>query len=889
MEPYTKTIEEVLNTLNTSRSGLGEAEVRERIAQYGYNQLDYRPRTSNLVKFLLQFHNILIYILLASAVMTVLLQHWLDTAVILGVVILNAIVGYIQEGKAERSLEAIRDMLNVTAEVVRDGGQHFIIPARELVVGDIVELKNGDKVPADIRLIADRSLQIQEAILTGESEPVTKRADQQLPKVSLGDRVNMAYSGSSVVYGRGTGVVVATGKNTELGKMGTTLENVEKISTPLVQQIDRLSFWLMVIILSLALVNFVVGIGVWKLPVDSTFLAAVGLAVAAVPEGLPPILTVILAIGVKKMADHNAIVRHLPVIESMGAVNTICTDKTGTLTRNEQVVQRVLLADQLYQVRDDGLFYYLQDNKWIGITFEESGVLSMLLDCGTLCNEGHYNGHDHKGAVVCSGNPIDKALLKFAVRQGVLPEECMARVPRIDIIPYESELKFMATLHHDHDGHQLIYLKGAPEKLLLRCQYELTDRGVRAINKNYWESNILDMAKKGHRMLALAYKDINETEERHQLRFSDIDHGMVLVGILGLIDAPRTEVLSAVQQCYDANIEVKMITGDHAVTAGTIAGQVGISTTYGVLTGDELDKMSDQELAAVVGKVNVYARTSPDHKLRLVQALQQQGKVVAMTGDGANDAPALRKADVGVAMGSKGAEIAKESSDIVLADDNFATIVSAVAAGRVVYDNIKKVILHVLPTNMAEAFVILMAILCGATLPITPLQILWVNMITSVCVSSALGFEAPEAMVMLRPPRKSNEAMFSLVYIGYMLMVTLVLTVAVFAVFYVLLQVDDIALARTTAVNVLIFGELAFLFNCRKLHGRLFSCLKIHENPVMYIAVASTLGVQLLFSYNGFMHDMFGTSSMGILEWTMVLVVMVAVFITSEIYKLLLK
>lgn len=894
MKWWTEPVDTALSEFKvTASSGLSFQDAAQRLQKHGYNQLDYGKRTSAIIRFLKQFHNILIYILLASAVMTMFLEHWLDTVVILGVVVLNAIVGFIQEGKAEKSLEAIRNMLDGNARVVRDGGKHLTIAAKELVPGDIVELKNGDKVPADLRLLSVHSLQIQEAILTGESDAVTKQIEPLAEDAALGDRTNMAFSGSTVVYGRGEGVVVATGKNSELGQMGVTLEHIGKINTPLMQQMDRLSFWLMVVILLLASINFLVGVGVWHLPTDSTFLAAVGLAVAAVPEGLPPILTVILAIGVKHMAKQCAIVRHLPVIDTMGAVDVICTDKTGTLTRNEQVIQAVILADGGLQVQTSGKLEPMnlegvQAAKHAAIDdINKHPVLTELLHCAALCNEGHYNGAESDDNCKFSGNPIDQALLKFVIGQKLELQQLAKDHPQLNLMPYESELKMMATIHQKTGPDSaVLYVKGAPEKLVTCCTQELTSSGAKPINLDYWHQIITALAKKGYRLIALAYQQAESVDNAEFKRLQDTKSAnLILIGVISLMDAPREQVRSAIQECHEAGIEVKMITGDHAMTATTIASEVGIDVSAGSLTGAELDAMSDQELQQRINDVNIYARTSPSHKLRLVEALQSQGKIVAMTGDGANDAAALRKANVGVAMGGKGAEVVKEAADIVLADDNFTTIVAAVKAGRVVYDNVKKVILHTLPTNMAEAAVILLAILSGSTLPITPLQILWVNMVTSVFVSSALGFESPEDMVMKRPPRQNGKPMFSMTYLIYMSVVTVVLTAAVFGAFNYLLRMDQLSLARTTSVNVLIFGELAFLFNCRKLRGKVFSCLKFTENPMIFVSIGSTLAIQLIFTYVVFMHNLFDTSNMRVVEWCLVGLAMLAIFIISEIYK----
>lgn len=883
---HAKNTDEILASVESSLDGLSAAEAERRLSIYGANELELFKRPSIIMRFLRQFHNILIYSLLISSIVTFYLGHLVDTAVILGVVVLNAIFGFIQEGKAEKAIEAIREMLAPNANVIRDG-QSVVIPAKLLVKGDIVLIKSGDKVPADLRLLGSKNLQVQEAILTGESNAVEKNPEVVLPGAQLGERFNMAYSGTIVIYGRGTGVVVATGRATEIGKIGTLLKSVQTITTPLLKQMNAFGRWLTLAIVILAAFAFLIGVLVWNDPVEQMFMAAVGLAVAAIPEGLPPILTIILAIGVTRMAKRNAIIRRLPVVETMGAVTTICTDKTGTLTRNEQTIRNIVTAKEHYEVEEDGSVKFSLSKK--AIELQNHKDLSLAINAAILCNDAQFS-NDHSGKWHIHGNPIDKALLELGSKAKIDLHFLQQSFPRLDLIPYESEHKFMATLHHGHSSkpdQNDIYIKGAPERILEMCSYELVNDHVVNLNWGYWNDSIQTMARQGYRVIAVAIK--KTPPEKQSLLFEDITSGLTLIAVFALIDAPRVEAVDAVEQCYHAGINVKMITGDHADTASTIAAQVGIDNKGGILTGNDIDNMDDQSIAAAVKDINVFARTSPHHKLRLVEALQANGELVAMTGDGVNDAPALRKADIGVAMGKKGAEIAKESAAMVLADDNFATIVNAIEEGRVVYDNLKKVLLHVLPTNAAEALSVVIAIIFGFMLPITPVQILWVNMITAVTLATALGFEPAETDVMKRHPRKVNTPILSAFLIWRIIFVSTLLVICVFGLFILQRRFmsEDLNSARTVAVNMLVFGEMLYLLNCRKLYSPLWNIKTIFNSKPILIAIAATIFLQLLFTYLPIMQHFFGTTAISLTQWGCIILLSAAVFVLVEMEKLL--
>ena len=879
---HAKNTLEVLSTLGSSSTdGLKADEAERRLKINGYNELELFERPSTIMRFLRQFHNILIYALLISAIITAYLGYMVDTGVILGVVVLNAIFGFIQEGKAEKAIEAIREMLAPNAQVIRNGS-HASIPAKSLVPGDVVLIKSGDKIPADLRLLNTKNLQIQEAILTGESNAVEKNINTVLADASLGDRLNMAYSGTIVTYGRGTGVVVATGSNTEIGKIGSLLKTVQNLTTPLIQQMNTFGRWLTLAIAVFATITFLIGVFVWHDSFEHMFMAAVGLAVAAIPEGLPPILTIILAIGVTRMAKRNAIIRRLPAVETMGAVTTICTDKTGTLTRNEQTIKSIVTSNNCYAVEENGIVALSLNNK--SIELKNHKDLLEAINISILCNDAEFS-QNHNGQWHIHGNAVDKALLELGGKVKIDLRHLQQEYPRIDLIPYESEHKFMATLHHGHQTqHGCIYIKGAPERILEMCSLDALKN--QDLYKNYWKKKIGDFAHQGYRVIAIATKKVSD--DKQTLIFDDIANDLTLVAVFGLIDAPRTEAAAAVSQCHSAGIKVKMITGDHAETAATIAALVGINTKTGVLTGSEIDNMSDKDLAEVVSDINVFARTSPHHKLRLVQALQTNGELVAMTGDGVNDAPALRRADIGVAMGKRGAEIAKEASAMVLADDNFATIVHAIEEGRTIYDNIKKVLLLILPTNVAEALTIVMAIIFGSILPITPVQILWINMITAVTLAIALGFEPAESDVMQRLPRKANTSILSSFLIWRTVFVSALLVSSVFGLFMLERLVGvDLPTARTVAVNMLVLGEVVYLMNCRKLHSQTWNIKTIFGSKPILLAMGIVILAQLFFTYLPIMQHFFGTTNISLLQWVYIIILSMGIYIFVEIEKLI--
>jgi magnesium-transporting ATPase (P-type) len=878
-------VDATFHHLAGKKEGLTHAEAVARMSEYGPNKLSPPKKRSPFTRFMLQFHNVLIYVMLAAGVITALIGHWIDAGVIVGVVFINAVIGFIQEGKAEKALEAIRSMLSSQATVLRDG-KRINVPADKLVPGDIVFVQTGDKVPADVRLFKVKELRIDEAALTGESLPVEKSTTPVGETATVGDRKCIAYSGTLVTYGQGTGVVVATGDATEIGRINMMLKKIRPLTTKLLRQIAEFSHLLTIAILTFAAVTFAFGVFVRKYEINEMFLAVVGLAVAAIPEGLPAIITITLAVGVQRMAKRKAIIRRLPAVETLGSVTVICSDKTGTLTRNEMTVQTVATANYLFNVSGEGY------DPHGGFSIEgkdaqtsDYPILTEIARAGLHCNDSQLRETESKWSV--EGDPTEGALIAMARKGGLDPSLEAEQFPRTDSVPFESEHRFMATLHHDHAGHGFIYVKGAPERIFEMCNRERSFGEDRPIDLNYWHGRTEGIAARGQRLLAVAFKTADSGQQT--LNFSDVQGGLTLLGLYGIIDPPRSEAIDAIQMCRDAGIKVKMITGDHAVTARAIGVQMGIGDGVSAVTGKELDNMDDHHLRFTVQKVDVFARVSPEHKLRLVQALQANGEVAAMTGDGVNDAPALKRADVGVAMGIKGTEVAKEASEMVLMDDNFESIAYAVVEGRTVYDNIKKSITFILPTNGGEAGIIIAAILSGRMLPLTPVQILWVNMITAVTLALSLAFEPPEANIMKRRPRNPKEPLLSNFLIWRILFVSSILVVGTFGLFlWNRLHNVPIEYARTVAVNTLVMFEIFYLLNTRFLKTPVLTKGGFSGNKFIYIAIGAVLSAQILFTYVPFMQILFGTRSITFLEWLPIVMVALSVFVLVEIEKYIL-
>ncbi|MES0371315.1 MAG: cation-transporting P-type ATPase [Mariprofundaceae bacterium] len=885
--PHSRSGDEILAAAQSSLDGLSVDEVAGRLSKYGPNRLPEAKSRGPLLRFLLQFHNVLIYVLIVACVLTALLEHWVDASVILGVVFLNAVIGFVQEGKAENALRAIRQMLSPNAMVMRNGRQKTI-RAEDLVPGDIVLLQSGDKVPADLRLIRVKGLLIQESVLTGESMAVEKIIDPVAEDAVIGDRRCVAFSGTLVTHGQGSGVVVATGVQTEIGRISTLVSEVESVTTPLLRQMDQFGHWLMYAILGIAFITFTFGVLVRDYLYSEMFLAAVSLAVAAIPEGLPAIMTITLAIGVQRMAQRNAIIRRLPAVETLGAVTVICSDKTGTLTRNEMTVRSVATAESFFELGGTGYDPHgaiqLSGRE---ILPEERPLLQEAVRAAMLCNDASLEQQESEWHV--HGDPMEGALLVAALKAGLDIETESKQHPRSDLIPFESEHRFMATLHHSHTGDAFIFLKGAPERVLEMCSCQRTRDGAQPLDRDYWLTRVEEMAEQGQRVLAIAFKPASH--EQRELEFSDVENELMILGMFGLIDPPRIEAIKAVQVCDTAGVRVKMITGDHAATARAIAKQINLINSDDVLTGQELEQLSEEELSRRVLEVDVYARVNPEHKLLLVRLMQEQGLIVAMTGDGVNDAPALKRADVGTAMGYSGTEAAKEAAEMVLADDNFASITHAIEEGRTVYDNLKKAIIFILPTNGGEALIILAAIVLGfQQLPLTPVQILWVNMVTAVTLALSLAFEPPEHRVMRRPPRDASEPMLTKHLIWRVAFVSVILMTGTFGLFlWQMEQGFTIEHARTVAVNTLVMFEIFYLFNSRYITASVFSWKGFTGNRYVLIAIAILMVFQLAFTYLESMQTLFGTAAIDFKTWLLITLVASSVLFLVELEKLAIR
>ena len=877
--------DEVLQALSSRSSGLTDDEVSARLQQYGPNKLPQAPQPGTFTRFIKQFANLLVIVLIVAGVLTALLQHWIDTFVIFGVVIVNAIIGVIQEGKAEKAMDSIRNMLALKAAVIRNGKRRTL-EGDNLVPGDIVLLEAGDKVPADLRLLRSHGLAIQESLLTGESLPVEKHTKAVSEDAGLGDRECLAFSGTSVTAGQGMGVVIATGATTEIGRIGGLLSDVQKLTTPLVEQMDVLAKWITGIILAIAVVLLLVGTWILEQPFTELFLAVVGLSVAAIPEGLPAVLTITLAVGVQSMAKRNAIVRVLPAIETLGSVSVICSDKTGTFTRNEMMVVSAVTQDAHFEVDGEG-YAPVGDILLDGepAAPKQHPVLRDMARLSALCNDAEI--HSKSGQWGIEGDPMEAALLSFAGKV-TMPDGGDFRHdwPRTDVLPFDSARQFMATLNHNHNGTGLVLVKGAPEVILKRCGSVLSGDGSHSdLVPEAWLDKAEALARQGQRVLALAGKQVSA--EHTVLAAQDVDNGLCLLGLVGLIDPPRQEAIEAVKTCRAARIQVKMITGDHAVTAQAIGKQLGLAHGS-VLTGTQLDALSDDELKQAVQTTDIFARTTPEHKLRLVMALQSLGLTVSMTGDGVNDAPSLKRADAGVAMGLKGSEAAKEAAEVVLADDNFASIAAAVEQGRTVYANIKKVVSWTLPTNAGEALTIIVAMLAGLPYPITPVQILWVNMITAVTLGMALAFEPTDKDTMKKPPRPRGQALIQPALVWQIMLVGSLFFLAVFSIYqYAIEAGHEVEYARTQAMNMLVGLEIFYLFFIRTMHRRSISLSGIRGTRVVWSAVGFVVIAQLAICYIPVLQTVFGTRAPDITDNLLIVLTGIVMLIVLEMEKVI--
>jgi magnesium-transporting ATPase (P-type) len=880
-------VDGLLDSLATALDGLDADEAARRRAIYGENRLPEPSRRHPVLRFLAQFGNTLIYFLLAAAVAAWILGHHIDAAVIVAVVTINAIVGFIQEDKAEKALSAIRKMIAPHASVWRSG-RRTSVPVTDLVPGDVVLIEPGDRVPADLRLVRARGLLIDEAMLTGESVVSEKDEAPVALDAPLGDRRSMGFSGTLVAAGQGTGVVVATGSRTELGRISTMIEGVEPLATPLLRQIDRFGQRFTWIAISAAVVLFAFSTLARGYPWPEALMAVVALAVGVVPEGLPAVITITLAIGVQRMAKRNAVIRRLPAVETLGATSVICSDKTGTLTRNEMTARRIVTAGHTVMVGGSG---YEPVGAFTagGPGDEDVAALKAatpLIRSGLLCNDAHLRDRDGRWAV--DGDPMEGALVALAMKAGLSPEHVRSEWPRADEIPFDAQHRFMATRHAAPSGEHAIFVKGAPERLLAMCATQAGLAGLQPLDRAYWTEQVALAASEGERVLGFAVGSRDPSDRR--LSSGDLEEGLTFLGIVGFIDPPRDEVIQAIGECRSAGIAVKMITGDHAATAAAIARQLGLTDGPDVVTGAELDRMPDERLVEVARRTDVFARTSPEHKLRLVRALQSTGAVVAMTGDGVNDAPALKQANVGIAMGRKGTEAAKEASEMVLLDENFASIVTAVHEGRTVYDNIRKVISWTIPTNGGEALTVIVAILSGFTMPMTPAQILWINLILTVTLGLVLAFEPSEPGVMRRPPRAPQAPLLSPFLVWRIFFVSGLFTLGALAIFFYALERGlGVESARTMVVNVIVVFEIFYLFNVRYLHMTSFTFRGALGTPPVLAAVLIVVAAQLAFTYAPIMQEMFETHPVQFIDGVVIVGAGVLLMLVLETEKAALR
>ncbi|WP_280768846.1 HAD-IC family P-type ATPase [Salipaludibacillus daqingensis] len=864
---------EVLKELNSDHDqGLPVSEITDRLKEYGKNELPEKEIESTFIKFFKHFNDILIYILLAAGVIKFLLGYYIDTVVILLVAVINATIGFLQENKAEKALEGIKNMLSLEAVVIR-GGKRQELQATDLVPGDIVLLNSGDKVPADIRLLSVANLGVEEAALTGESVSARKQVEALSDDTVLGDQTNMLFSGTSITSGSGKGVVVATGENTEIGKINESINEVDELKTPLMKQTDRFGKTIALLIVAASFFIYAFGFFFRDYAPAELLLSIIGLAVAAIPEGLPAIISIILALGVQNMVRRKAIVRNLPSVETLGAVSVICSDKTGTLTKNEMTVTTLLTTDKTYEVtgtgyEPEGVIQHEGEE----VDAENDRQIFLLLTAVKTCNDAALQQEDD-GNWTMSGEPTEGCLLTVS-------EKASVEIPRHDVlfkIPFDSDYKYMAVLVN-MEGKTKIIVKGAPDRLFDMA--EASDN----FDRSAWEELMKSRTSKGERVLAAGIIDVEKT--KNKIDHEDLKEGLEIVGLTGIIDPPREEAVVAVSECHRAGIGVKMITGDHLDTALAISSQIGIGDGQNGIEGREVDKMTDEELDEAVLSNDVFARTSPDNKLRLVKALQKNGNVCAMTGDGVNDAPALKRADIGVAMGIKGTEVAKESAQMILVDDNFETIVGAVEEGRRVYGNLKKTILFILPTNGAQALLIIIAILIGAAvMPVTPIQILWINMVIAITISLALAFEPLEQGAMERPPRPMKTPLLTPYYVFRIIFVSLLIGGTSFGFYGILLNENtDQAFLNSVVLHTIVILQLFHLYNVRNETGFAFN-QNFFKNKIAFLVSIVLLLLQVLILYVPFMNTVFGTVPLGIEYWIIPAFLGMLIFSIIEIEK----
>ena len=862
-------------------AGLSPEEVALRYEKYGWNELQFKSGKPGWLRFLLQFHQPLLYILLLAGAIKAILGSWTNAAVIWGVTVINAVIGYVQEAQAEGAIASLAKSVTTEVNVLRES-QTLRIPSQDLVPGDIVLLASGDKVPADLRLLKVRSLQVDESALTGESVPVNKSIQFLALDTPLAERTNMAYAGTFVTFGQGKGIVVATANDTEVGQISQSMEQRVSLTTPLTRKFAKFSRTLLYAVLSLATLTFAIGLGQGESWLYM-FEATVALAVSAIPEGLPAVVTITLAIGVNRMARRHAIIRKLPAVEALGSATVICSDKTGTLTENQMTVQSICVGDRHYAVSGSGYSPRGEISQTINgkdsSPFED-GLPPGLEECliaGVLCNDSQLKQTGSDWSVV--GDPTEGALIAAAAKASLNQSSLDTSKPRLDSIPFESQYQYMATLH---DGiAPVIYVKGSVESLMSRCSRMMNQKGeTTAFERPQIEQAVAIMARKGLRVLAFAKKGTGF--HQHSIDHDDIATDLIFLGLQGMIDPPRPEAIAAVHACQTAGIKVKMITGDHITTAKAIARKMGIDKTKRALAfeGKQLEKMGDRELSQAVEAGSVFARVAPAQKLRLVEALQSKGEIVAMTGDGVNDAPALKQADIGIAMGKGGTEVARESADMLLTDDNFASIEAAVEEGRTVYQNLRKAIAFLLPVNGGESMTILISALLARDLPILSLQVLWLNMINSITMTVPLAFEPKSQGMMQQPPLNPHQPLLTRKLLLRILAVSMFNWILIFGMFeWTRLNTGDIIIARTMAIQSLVAARIIYLLSISQLGTSIVGFLHkrttmITKAPILLVGIIAAVALQIVFSQWGVMNVLFETAPLTLNQWLICLLPM---------------
>ncbi|MGQ9679602.1 MAG: cation-translocating P-type ATPase [Candidatus Bathyarchaeia archaeon] len=868
---HSRPLKEIFEKLETDESGLDEEKVKRRQAQYGLNEIKEEKKESPLRMFLNQFTSILVIILIISAIVSAYISYlkgepYTDTYVIVAIVVMNAILGFVQEYRAEKALEALKRMVSPQVIAVRDGKKQKI-DSKNLVPGDIILLEAGTRVPADARLIEAANLRVDESALTGESTPVSKLLGELPEDTGISDRKNMLFMGTIITGGRAKAIVTETGMRTQFGNIAGLVQEIEEEAPPMKQKMEKMGRQLGVISVTLTVFVFLLGLLVHQTDFEDLFLTSVSLAVSAIPEGLPAVLTITLALGVARMAKQKSIVRRLASVETLGSTTVICSDKTGTLTKNEMTVSRIYTDRREVAVTGTGYNpkgeFLNQNRKFNPI---EDGSLHLLLKIGVLCNDAHLHEVDNSWSIF--GDPTEGALLVVAAKAGIWKDDLLKDYTRIGEIPFDSGRKMMSTIHSTPEGWRIAYIKGAPEIVLAKCTkiYENGDvRPFKSDDEKLVLTKTMEMAENALRVLALAYKEVpsNLTE----YRVEEIESELTFVGLVGMIDPPREEVSPAIKLCRQAGIRSVMVTGDHKTTAVAIAKQIGIlpdETPSSVLTGEDLTKMSDEDLDKVIDDVLVFARVSPEHKMRIAQSLKRRGHIVAMTGDGVNDAPALKAADIGVAMGIKGTDVTKEASDMILEDDNFATIVRAVEGGRHIYDNITKYVRLMLSANFDEFLEVSVAAFMGIPIPYLPIHILWINLVTDGLPAVALSIDPKDPDIMSFPPRDPKEGLLARFwrFIGFSATVDFVSNFIPFV--WVYMTTKDVSLARSVSFTAIVFFELLLAYQCRSETHHIFALgwKGFSENKMLFLSAVAGIILQFAIIYLEPLQELFHVTAL---------------------------